>query len=199
MRDMNTPCVSVETAAGTREVPLSVRHRDSGHIFIAGEIDQEMAQNFLLQILYFEQEFPDRPVNVFINSSGGQVRAGMLMVDLLRKTKLTVNLICCGMAYSMAAVLLACGKSGRRFAYPSSQVMIHEPLLANGVAGSATNIREIAESIMKTRDQLNSILAEATGKSLEEINKATSFDNYMSAEEALQFGLIDAVLDGITV
>lgn len=199
MRDMNTPCIPVETVAGTRDVPLSVIHRANGNIFITGEIDQEASENFLLQMLYYEQECPDRTVNVYINSPGGQVKAGLMIIDILKKTKLSVNLICCSIAYSMAALILAVGKPGRRYAYPSAQIMIHEPLLTGGVGGSATNIREISENIMKTRDTLNAVLAEHTGKSIEEINKATSFDNYMSAEEAIRFGLIDSVLDGITV
>lgn len=195
MGDLNTPYISVETASGSRDVPLSVFHRGYGNIFLNGEIDAKLSEDFLLEMLYYEQERPNDPVNIFVNSPGGNVQSGLMILDIMKNTKLTVNLICCGIAYSMAAVILAAGQNGRRYAYPHAQIMIHEPLLSGGVGGSATNIREISESIMKTRDTLNGILAEHTGRSVEEINKATSFDNYMSAEEAIEFGICDSIMD----
>ena len=198
MKDISAPCVTVETVAGSRDVALSVVHRTNGNIFISGEIDREAAENFLLQMLYYEQEFPERPVNVFINSPGGEVRSGLIIIDILKKTKLDVNLICCGIAYSMAAVILSSARPGHRYAYEHAHIMIHEPLISR-MGGSASNIREISENMMRTRDILNGILAEHTGRTIEEINKATSFDNYMSAEEALRFGIVDMIMDGITL
>lgn len=186
------PSVEVESANGTREVALVTRHLMNRKIFLTGQIDNQMANDFVSQFMYLESESSD-PITIYINSPGGEVNAGLLIYDVLQGTNLQVNMVCVGIAASMAAVLLAGGQEGRRYILPHSKVMIHEPLLMNGVGGSATSIKHISESILETKDMVNGILAEHTGKSLEEINEATRYDNYMNADEAIEFGMCDSV------
>lgn len=192
------PTIEVEGVNGTREVSLYTRHLTNRNIFLNGEINADMANFFLTQLLYLE-ETPDEPVNIYINSPGGEVNAGLMIYDAIQGSKLEINMICTGLAASMAAVLLAGGQRGSRYILRHSKVMIHEPLLANGVGGSATSIRKISESIIETRELVNGILAKHTGKTVEEINEATSFDNYMSAEEAIAFGLCDRITDSVKI
>ena len=192
------PTIEVEGVNGTREVSLYTRHLTNRNIFLNGEINADMANFFVTQLLYLE-ETPDEPVNIYINSPGGEVNAGLMIYDAIQGSKLEINMICTGLAASMAAVLLAGGQRGSRYILRHSKVMIHEPLLANGVGGSATSIRKISESIIETRELVNGILAKPTGKTVEEINEATSFDNYMSAEEAIAFGLCDRIPDSVKI
>jgi ATP-dependent Clp protease protease subunit len=186
------PSIEVESAHGTREVSLATSHFMNRKLFLSGSIDAEMANQFLSQFLYLEQE-SDEPVTIYINSPGGEVNAGLMIYDVIQGSSLPINMVCTGMAASMAAILLAGGQKGRRYIMKHSKVMIHEPLIANGVGGSATSIKNISESILETRKICNSILAKHTGKTLKEINAATSFDNYMNAEEAIQFGICDTI------
>lgn len=186
------PSIEVESAHGTREVSLAARHLTNRRIFLKGGIDGDMADNFLSQFMYLEQE-SDEPVTVYINSPGGEVNAGLMIYDTIQGSRVPVNMVCTGMAASMAAILLAGGQKGRRYILKHSKVMIHEPLISNGVGGSASSIKNISDSIMETRGIVNGILAEHTGKSLEEINEATHFDNYMNAEEAIEFGICDEI------
>ena len=190
------PSVEVEGAHGTREVSLSARHLMDRKIFLTGSIDGELANNFLLQFLYLEQ-ISDEPVTIYINSPGGEVNAGLMIYDTIQGSKLPINMVCAGMAASMAAILLAGGQKGRRYILKHSKVMIHEPLLSNGVGGSATSIRHISESILETRNIVNGILAEHTGKSVKKINDATRFDNYMNAKEAIAFGICDEIIENV--
>ena len=192
------PTIEVEGVNGTREVSLYTRHLTNRNIFLNGEINADMANFFLTQFLYLE-ETPDEPVTIYINSPGGEVNAGLMIYDAIQGSKLEINMICTGLAASMAAVLLAGGQRGSRYILRHSKVMIHEPLLANGVGGSATSIRKISESIIETREMINEILAKHTGKTVEEINDATSFDNYMRAEEAIAFGLCDRITDSVKI
>ena len=191
-----TPAVEVESVNGTREISLYTRHLMNRNLFLTGEINADMANSFVAQLLYLE-ETPDEPVNIYINSPGGEINAGLMIYDAIQGSRLEINMICTGLAASMAAVLLAGGQHGSRYILRHSKVMIHEPLLANGVGGSATSIRKISESIIETREMINEILAKHTGKTVEEINEATSFDNYMSAEEAIAFGLCDRITDSV--
>lgn len=188
------PSIEVESAHGVREVSLDTRHLMNRRIFINGEINEESANDFLSQMLYLEQESSD-PITIYINSPGGSVNAGLVIYDCIQASEVEVNIICAGMAASMAAIILAGGQKGHRYILPHSKVMIHEPLLAGGVGGSATSIKNISDSILETREIVNRILSEHTGKSLKEINKATSFDNYMNAKEAIAFGLCDEITD----
>ena len=193
-----TPAVEVESVNGTREISLYTRHLMNRNLFLTGEINADMANSFVAQLLYLE-ETPDEPVNIYINSPGGEVNAGLMIYDAIQGSRLEINMICTGLAASMAAVLLAGGQHGSRYILRHSKVMIHEPLLANGVGGSATSIRKISESIIETREMINEILAKHTGKTVEEINEATSFDNYMRAEEAIAFGLCDRITDSVKI
>ncbi len=187
------PAVEVESAQGTREVMLTTRHLMNRKIFLTGDITEEMANRFLSQLLFLKNEGSE-PITVYINSHGGQVNAGLMIYDLIQGCEMTVDLICTGMAASMAAVLLAGGKKGHRYIMEHSKVMIHEPLIADGVGGSATSIKNISDSILETREIVNGILSKHTGKSIEEINEATSFDNYFNASDAIAFGLCDKVI-----
>lgn len=186
------PSVEVESVYGTREVSLTTRHLMNRNVFLTGSIDSEMANNFLSQFLYLEQESGE-PITIYINSPGGEVNAGLMIYDTIQGSSLPINMVCTGMAASMAAILLAGGQKGRRYILKHSKVMIHEPLISNGVGGTATSIKNISDSILETREILNGILAEHTGKSMEEINAATNFDNYMNAEEAIEFGICDEI------
>ena len=192
------PSIEVESAHGTREVSLTTRHLMNRNIFLTGSIDSEMANNFLSQFLYLEQE-SDEPVTIYINSPGGEVNSGLMIYDTIQGSKLPINIVCSGLAASMAAILLAGGQKGRRYIMKHSKVMIHEPLIANGVGGSATSIKNISDSILETRAIVNGILSEHTGKPIEEIDEATSFDNYMNADEAIAFGICDKVTAGIKI
>ncbi len=198
MEHIWTPCIEVESAQGTREVMLSTRHLMNGDLFLTGEITEEMANSFLSQILFLEKNF-DKPVTLYINSPGGGISAGLLIYDMLKESKLTIHMVCAGMAASMAALILASGQKGRRYILPHSKVMIHEPLIEGGIGGSASSIKNISESILKTKELTNQILAEHTGKSIEEIDQATMYDNYMNAEEAVAFGICDHVTNRILV
>ena len=198
MSNLWIPTIEVESANGTREVSLYTRHLMNRNLFLNGEINADMSNFFVAQLLYLE-ETPDDPVNIYINSPGGEVNAGLMIYDAIQGSRLEINMICTGLAASMAAVILAGGQHGSRYILRHSKVMIHEPLLANGVGGSATSIRKISESIIETRELVNGILAEHSGKTLEEINEATSFDNYMSAEEAIAFGLCDRITDSVKI
>ena len=192
------PSIEVESSHGTREVSLSTAHLMNRNVFLKGTIDDNMANDFLSQMLYLEEN-PVMPVNIYINSHGGQVDAGLMIYDIIQGSKLTINMICTDTATSMAAILLAGGQKGRRSIMEHSKVMIHEPLISNGVGGSATSIRNISDSIMETKNIVNGILAKHTGKSLDEINEATSFDNYMNAKEAIEFGICDKLATSIKV
>lgn len=192
----DSPAIEVESASGVREVKLTTRHLSNRKVFLNGSIDSELANNMLSQFLYLESE-PEKEVDLYINSPGGEVNAGLMIYDILQGTKMPVNIICTGMAASMAAVILAGGQKGRRFILPHSKTMIHEPLIANGVGGSATSIKNISESILETKSICNEILAKHTGKSIEEIDKATSFDNFMNAKESVEFGICDKIIERI--
>lgn len=191
-----TPMIEVESASGTREVALSTRHLTHRNIFLTGTIDEELANDFVSQLLYLEEDV-DAPVTIYINSPGGEVTAGLLIYDAIQGSKLPITMVCMGQASSMAAVILAGGRKGQRFILPHSKVMIHEPLIPDGVGGSATSIKHISESILETRAIVNGILARHTGKSMEEIDEATSFDNYMNAKEAIAFGICDSMTESI--
>ena len=198
MTNMWIPSIEVESAHGTREVSLTTRHLMNRNIFLTGSIDADMANSFLSQFLYLESE-TNEPITIYINSPGGEVNSGLMIYDAIQGSKVPINMICSGIAASMAAVILAGGQKGRRYILKHSKMMIHEPLLTNGVGGSATSIKNISESILETREILNGILAEHTGKSIDEINEATSFDNYMNADEAIEFGLCDKISDSVRV
>lgn len=192
------PTIEVESAHGTREILLNTRHLMNRNIFLNGEIDEAMANSVLSQFLFLEQE-SNEPITMYVNSHGGEINAGLMIYDIIQSSDLKINMVCTGFAASMAAILLAGGTKGCRYILKHSKVMIHEPLIAHGVGGSATSIRNISESILETRKIVNGILAKHTGKTIDEINKATSFDNFMNAKEAITFGICDAITEKIMI
>ncbi len=187
------PTIEVESANGTREISIYTRHLMNRKVFLAGEINDESALEIVSQLMFLQEE-SDEEISVYINSPGGSVNAGLMIMDVLSSMTVPINLYCIGMAASMAAVILASGKKGRRFILPHSEVMVHEPLLSGGAGGSATSIKRKAESILETKAILNGILAEHTGRTIEEIDNATSYDNYMNAKECVEFGICDKIV-----
>ena len=186
------PSIEIESANGTREVSLCTRHFSARKIFLTGEICPDTANDFLSEMMYLENESKE-PVYIYINSPGGEISAGLMIYDIIQGSTLPITMVCTGLAASMAAILLAGGQKGKRLILPHSKVMIYEPLLRGGLGGSASSIKNISESILETRGIVNGILAQHTGKSLEEINTATSFDNYMNAADAVEFGICDRI------
>lgn len=187
------PAIEEESSSGTREVSLRTRHFTNGKLFLTGEVNDEMANSFVSEFLYLVQK--GEPIDIYINSPGGSVNAGLVIYDVIQSCseKIDINMYCIGMAASMGAVILAGGQKGRRFILPHSKVMIHEPLISGGMGGSATSIKKTADSILETKAITNGILAKHTGKTVEEIDEATSFDNFMNAEEAIEFGICDEI------
>ncbi len=190
------PAVEVESAHGTREVSLATRHLMNRTIFLTGDITADMANTFLAQLMYLESE-GEGPVTIYINSLGGEVTAGLMIYDAIQASKLDIRIVCTGIAASMAALILAGGRKDNRFILKHSKVMIHEPLIQGGVGGSATSIRHISDSILETREIVNGILAEHTGKTIAEVNQDTKYDNYMNAEKAVEYGICDGILESI--
>lgn len=161
-----------------------------------GDVNSEAALNFLMSMQYLCKQ-GDEPIGVYISSRGGEVVAGKEIYDIMQfgKRKCIIETYCLGRAASMGAVLLAAGTKGHRFILPHSEVMIHEVLVQGGIGGSATSISRISQSINESRDEMNAILAKHTGRTIEEINEATSFDNFMNAKEAIEFGICDKIVE----
>ena len=183
----------VKSSNGISLVPIESRLLSDRKIFIEGEIDEKIACDFVKCMMLLTKEDNEKPIDVYINSPGGEVTSGMLILDTLKGSKAEINLHCIGMAASMAAILLAAGEKGHRFVTPRSKIMIHEPLIAGGVGGSASSIKRTAESIMETKAMTVELLANSTGKSKEEVEAAISYDNYMNAEDAIAFGIADSI------
>lgn len=190
------PAIEKETANGIQQVALITDAFTSRRLFLFGEIDQNLVFSFTMQMLSLIKD-EQSEINIYINSPGGEVNSGLAIYDLIQSCKAPINMYCIGMAASMGALIFAGGQKGRRFILPHSKVMIHEPLIPNGVGGSASSIKSTADSILQTRELLNGILAKHSGKTLDEINKATDHDNFMTAEEAIEFGLCDEVVTRI--
>lgn len=189
---MYQPAVERESVNGIQEVSLYTNAFSNRKMFLFGPIDEKTVYSFTAQMLYLMED-EQSPIDIYINSPGGEVNSGLAIYDLIQSCKAPINMYCIGMAASMGALIFAGGKKGHRFMLPHSKVMIHEPLIPNGVGGSASSIKSTADSILQTRELLNGILAKHTGKTLEEINKATDHDNFMTANEAIEFGLCDKV------
>ena len=187
------PYVIEQTGGVERQYDIYSRLLKDRIIFIGEEIDDRLASVVVAQLLFLEAEDPDKDINIYINSPGGSVTAGMAIYDTMRYIKPDISTICVGMAASMGAFLLAGGAKGKRMALPNAEIMIHQP--SGGAKGQETEIRIVAENILKTRNKLNEILAANTGKSVEEIARDTERDNYMTAKEALEYGLIDSIVE----
>ena len=186
------PYVIEQTSRGERSYDIYSRLLKERIIFLGEEVNDVSASLVVAQLLFLESEDPGKDINLYINSPGGSVTAGMAIYDTMNYIKCDVSTVCMGIAASMGAFLLAGGAKGKRFALPNAEVMIHQP--SGGARGQETEIRIVAEQILKTRERLNQILADNTGKPLDVIAQDTERDNYMSAEEAKAYGLIDEVI-----
>ena len=186
------PYVIEQTSRGERSYDIYSRLLKDRIIFLGEEVNDTTASLVVAQLLFLDAEDPDKDINLYINSPGGVITAGMAIYDTMQYIHADVSTICIGMAASMGAFLLAGGAKGKRFALPNAEVMIHQP--SGGARGQATEIRIHAENILKTKRKLNEILAANTGKSIEEIERDTERDNFMSAEEAKAYGLIDEII-----
>ena len=186
------PYVIEQTSRGERSYDIYSRLLKDRIIFFGEEVTDASASVAIAQLLFLEAEDPEKDIHLYINSPGGSVSAGLAIYDTMQYIKCDIETICIGMAASMGSFLLAAGTKGKRLALPNSEIMIHQP--SGGAQGQATEIQIAAEHILKTRERLNRILAENTGQPLEVISRETDRDNFMSAEEAKAFGLIDEVI-----
>ena len=187
------PYVLESTSRGERSYDIYSRLLKDRIIFLGEEVNEVTASLTVAQLLFLEAEDPDKDINLYINSPGGSVTAGMAIYDTMQYIKCDVSTICLGMAASMGAFLLAGGTKGKRYALPNAEIMIHQP--SGGAQGQATEISIAAKQILRTRKKMNEILAANTGRSYEEIARDTERDNYMTAQEALAYGLIDSVIE----
>ena len=185
------PMVVEQTGKGERSYDIFSRLLNDRIIFLSDEVNDTTASLVVAQLLFLEAQDPDKDISFYINSPGGSVTAGMAIYDTMNYVKCDVSTICIGMAASMGAFLLSAGAKGKRIALPNSEIMIHQPL--GGAKGQATDIKIQADLILRTRDNLNRILAENTGRSIEEIARDTERDNFMTAKQALEYGLIDKI------
>lgn len=187
------PMVVEQTARGERSYDIYSRLLKDRLIFITGEVEDHMANLIVAQLLFLESENPDKDIHLYINSPGGSVTAGLSIYDTMQYIQSDVSTICIGQAVSMGAMLLAGGAEGKRYALPHSQLMIHQP--SGGAQGQASDIEIQANEIIKMRGRLNVLLAKHTGQDVETIARDTERDNYMSATEALEYGLVDKVIE----
>lgn len=187
------PIVVEQSGRGERSYDIYSRLLKDRIVFLSEEVNDTTASLIVAQMLFLEAEDPDKDIMFYINSPGGSITSGMAIYDTMQYIKCDVSTICIGMAASMGAFLLAAGEKGKRYALPNSEIMIHQPL--GGARGQATDIQIQAERILKLKDKLNKILSERTGQSVETIKEDTERDNFMSAEEALHYGLVDRVIE----
>lgn len=195
MRNSLVPMVIEQTSKGERSYDIFSRLLKERIIFLGEEVTDASASLVVAQLLFLDAEDPGKDIFLYINSPGGSVTAGMAIYDTMQYIKSDVSTICTGMAASMGAFLLAAGKKGKRFALPNATIMIHQPL--GGVQGQASDIKIHTEYLLKVKEKLNKILSENTGKPLEQVEKDTDRDNFLSSEEAKEYGLIDEVMKSI--
>ena len=195
INDSLVPVVLEQTSRGERSYDIFSRLLKDRIIFLSEDVNPATASLVVAQMLFLESEDPDKEIYFYINSPGGSITDGMAIFDTMNYVKCPVSTICVGMAASMGAVLLASGTKGKRFATQNAEILIHQPLISGGLAGQTTEIKIHADHMVKTREKLNRILSERTGQSLEVINRDTERDNFMTAEQALEYGLIDGILD----
>lgn len=192
IRNALVPMVVEQTGRGERSYDIFSRLLNDRIIFLSDEVNDATASLVVAQMLFLEAQDPTKDISFYINSPGGSVTAGMAIYDTMQYIKCDVSTICIGMAASMGAFLLSAGTKGKRIALPHSEIMIHQPL--GGAQGQASDIKIRAELILRTRDMLNKILSENTGKPIEQIEKDTDRDNFMTAEQALEYGIIDRII-----
>ena len=190
------PYVIEQTAKGERSYDIFSRLLKDRIIFLGEDVNPTSASLVIAQLLFLESEDPDKEISLYINSPGGSITDGMGIVDTMNYIKCPVSTICVGLAASFGAVLIANGEKGKRFATPNAEILIHQPLIGgNGIAGQTTEIKIQADHMIKTREKLNKLLSDKTGQSIETIEKDTERDKWMTAEEALKYGLIDGIMD----
>ena len=195
MENSLVPYVIEQTSKGERSYDIFSRLLKDRIIFLSEDVNSASASLVVAQLLFLESEDPDKEISLYINSPGGSITDGMAIVDTINYIKCPVSTICVGMAASMGAVLLTSGAKGKRFATPNAEILIHQPLISGGLSGQTTEIKIHADHMVKTREKLNKLLSERTGQNLETIERDTERDNYMTAQEALEYGLIDGILD----
>ncbi len=189
------PYVVEQTGRGERSYDIYSRLLNDRIIMLCDQIDNATASVVIAQLLYLEGQDPEKDIDLYIDSPGGVITAGMAIYDTMQYIKCDVSTICIGMAASMGAFLLSSGAKGKRFALPNSEIMIHQPLISGGgISGQGTDIKIASDHMVRTRENLNRILAENTGKPIEQINIDTERDNYLSAQQAADYGLIDKVI-----
>ena len=190
------PYVIEQSSRGERSYDIFSRLLKDRIIFLSEDVNQTSASLIIAQLLFLESEDPDKEISLYINSPGGSVTDGLGIIDTMNYIKCPVTTICIGMAASMGALLLTSGTKGKRFATPNAEILIHQPLIGGqGISGQTTEIQIHAEQMIKTRERINRIISETTGKSIEQVAKDTERDNYMTAQEALEYGLIDGIMD----
>lgn len=189
------PYVVEQTSRGERSYDIFSRLLNDRIIMLTGQIDDSVASVVIAELLYLEGQDPEKDIDLYINSPGGSVSAGLAIYDTMQYIKCDVSTICVGLAASMGSFLLSSGAKGKRFALPNSEILIHQPLISGGLSGQQTDIQIHADNMLKTRERLEKILAKNCGKDFETLHKDCERDNYMSADEACEYGLIDKVID----
>ncbi|NLP25853.1 MAG: ATP-dependent Clp endopeptidase proteolytic subunit ClpP [Clostridiales bacterium] len=188
------PMVVEQTSRGERSYDIFSRLLNDRIIMLSDQVNDVTASLVVAQLLYLESQDAEKDINLYINSPGGSVTSGLAIYDTMQYIKCDVSTICIGLAASMGAFLLSSGTKGKRFALPNSEIMIHQPLVAGGFSGQATDIKIRADHLMRTKQKLNKVLSENTGKPIEIVEADTERDNFMTAEEAMEYGLIDKVI-----
>ncbi|MCM1506916.1 MAG: ATP-dependent Clp endopeptidase proteolytic subunit ClpP [Ruminococcus flavefaciens] len=189
------PYVVEQTSRGERSYDIFSRLLNDRIIMLSDQVNDATASLVVAQLLYLESQDTEKDISLYINSPGGSITAGMAIYDTMNYIKCDVSTICIGMAASMGAFLLSSGAKGKRFALPNSEIMIHQPLISGGLSGQCTDIKIHSDHLIRTRQKMNEILAQNTGKPIEQIQIDTERDNYMYAQEAMEYGLIDRVIE----
>ncbi|MGN0696007.1 MAG: ATP-dependent Clp endopeptidase proteolytic subunit ClpP [Oscillospiraceae bacterium] len=188
------PYVVEQTSRGERQFDIFSRLLNDRIVMLSDEVNDTSASLVVAQLLFLEGQDPEKDISLYINSPGGSITAGMAIYDTMNYIKCDVSTICIGMAASMGAFLLSSGAKGKRIALPNSEILIHQPLISGGLSGQCTDIKIHSDHMVRTREKMNRILAENTGRDIETINRDTERDNYMTAEEAREYGLVDKVI-----
>ncbi len=189
------PYVVEQTSRGERSYDIFSRLLNDRIIMLSDQVNDATASLVVAQLLYLESQDPEKDISLYINSPGGSITSGMAIYDTMQYIKCDVSTICIGMAASMGAFLLAAGAKGKRFALPNSEIMIHQPLISGGLSGQCTDIKIHSDHLVRIRQRMNEMLAANTGKSLEQVQLDTERDNYMTAQEAMEYGIIDKVIE----
>ena len=195
MNNALVPYVVEQTSRGERSYDIYSRLLNDRIIMLCDQVNDTTASLVVAQLLYLESQDTEKDISLYINSPGGSITAGMAIYDTMQYIKCDVSTICIGMAASMGAFLLTAGASGKRFALPNSEIMIHQPLISGGLSGQCTDIKIHSDHLVRTRQKMNEMLAKHTGQPLEKIEQDTERDNYMTAEQAQAYGLIDKVIE----